>query len=98
MPNCVYSSSWKASGIFAALPSQEGFESDWPGTKFQFFKIDFLRNFPTVLESLFNKVPGLNAGNFIKKRLQRSCFPVNIAKFLRITSSIEHLRWLLLSA
>ena len=97
MPNCVYSSSWKASGIFAALPSQEGFESDWPGTKFQFFKIDFLRNFPTVLESLFNKVSGLNAGNFIKKRLQRSCFPVNIAKFLRITSSIAHLRWLLLS-
>ena len=31
-----------------------------------------------MLESLFNKVTG-----FIKKRLQHSFFPVNIAKFLR---------------
>ena len=36
----------------------------------------------TVLESLFNKVADL-AYNFIKRRLQHSCFPVNIAKFLR---------------
>ena len=36
-----------------------------------------------VLESLFNKVAGLKACNFIKKRLQYSCFPVNIAKMLR---------------
>ena len=48
-----------------------------------------------VLESLFNKVPGLQACNFIKKRLQQRCFPVNIAKFLRTASFIEHLRLLL---
>ena len=36
-----------------------------------------------VLESLFNKAAGLKACNFIKKRLQHRCFPVNIAKFLR---------------
>ena len=49
-----------------------------------------------ALESLFNKVPVLQACNFIKKRLQQSCFPVNIAKFLRTLFFIEHLRWLLL--
>ena len=36
-----------------------------------------------MLESLSNKVTGLKAGNFIKKRLQYMCFPVNIAKFVR---------------
>ena len=36
------------------------------------------------MESLFNKVAGLKACNFIKKRLQHRCFLVNIAKFLRI--------------
>ena len=36
-----------------------------------------------VLESLFSKVASLEACNFIKKRLQHRCFPVNIAKFLR---------------
>ena len=35
-----------------------------------------------VLESLFNK--GHQVCNFIKKRLQHRCFPVIIAKFLRI--------------
>ena len=35
------------------------------------------------LESLFNKVAGLEVWDFIKKRLQLSCFPLNIAKFLR---------------
>ena len=38
----------------------------------------------------------LQASNFIKKRFQNMCFPVNIAKFLRTASFIEHLRWLLL--
>ena len=37
-----------------------------------------------VLESLFNKAAGLQVCNFIKKRLQHRCFPVIIAKFLRI--------------
>ena len=34
-----------------------------------------------VLKSLFNKVAGHQVYNFIKKRLQQRCFPVNIAKF-----------------
>ena len=37
----------------------------------------------TVLDFLFNKVAVLKAYNFIKKRLQHRCFPVNIAKILR---------------
>ena len=36
-----------------------------------------------VLESLLDKVPILQACNFIKKRLQHSCFPVKFAKYLR---------------
>ena len=42
----------------------------------------------TVLESLFNKVAGLKACNFIKKKLQHRCFPVNLvlgATFLQNT-------------
>ena len=51
-----------------------------------FFKIDKIRNMyrkTLVLESLFNKVAGLKAWNFIKKSLQHSCFPANIEKLLR---------------
>ena len=36
-----------------------------------------------ALESLLNKVTGLEACNFIKKGLKHRCFPVNTAKFLR---------------
>ena len=36
-----------------------------------------------VLESLFNKIAGLEAYDFIKKTLQHRCFPVKLAKFLR---------------
>ena len=36
-----------------------------------------------ALESLFNNVSGLQACNFIKKRLRHRCVPVNIAKFLK---------------
>ena len=50
-----------------------------------------------VLESLFNIVAGLTACNLIKKRLQHSCFPVNIAKFPRTAFLIEPLRWILLT-
>ena len=52
-------------------------------------KIYVLKNFANstgkkpILESLFNKVAGLQACIFIKKRLQHRCFPVNIAKSLR---------------
>ena len=37
-----------------------------------------------MLESLFKNVTGLKACNFIKKRTQDKCFPVNIAKFLTL--------------
>ena len=37
----------------------------------------------------------LKACNFIEKRLQHRCFPVNTAKFLRTAFFIEHLWWLL---
>ena len=36
-----------------------------------------------MLESLFNKVAGLQVCNFIKKRLQHKCFPVNIEQLLK---------------
>ena len=49
-----------------------------------------------MLDSLFNKVAGLQTCNFIKKWLQHRCFPVNVANFIRTAFSIEHLRWLLL--
>ena len=41
-----------------------------------------LRKTP-VLESLLNKAAGLQACNFIKKRLQHRYFPVKFAKLLR---------------
>ena len=52
------------------------------------FEIGVLKvcNIPTktpVLESLFSKVASLEAYKCIAKRLQHSCFPVNIANFLR---------------
>ena len=37
-----------------------------------------------VLGSHFDKAAGLQFFNFIKKRFQHRCFPVIIAKFLRI--------------
>ena len=54
-----------------------------------FFKIGVLKNFAIftekrVLKPLFNKVAGLKACNFNKKRPQDRCFLVNITKFLRI--------------
>ena len=49
----------------------------------------------SVFESLFNRVAGLKACNFIKNRLQHMCFPVNTKKLLRTAFLIEHLRWLL---
>ena len=49
-----------------------------------------------MLKSLFNKVAGLKACNFVKKRLQHRCFPVNIAKCLRTAFFKKHLRWMLL--
>ena len=45
-----------------------------------------------MLESLFNKVAGWKAYNFIKKRLQHRCFPVNIAKIFKNTYLEKHLQ------
>ena len=50
-----------------------------------------------VVESLSDKVSGLQACNFVKKRLQHRCLPVNIAKFLRIPILKNICEWLLLS-
>ena len=36
-----------------------------------------------ALEPLFNKVAGLQAYNFIKRRVRHSCFPVKFVKLLR---------------
>ena len=52
-----------------------------------------IRNFlkkTTVLESLFNKVAGLQPCRFTEKRLQHRCFPVHIANFLR-TSILKNI-------
>ena len=43
-----------------------------------------------VLEFLFHKVADLRPATFLKKRLQQSCFPVNIAIFLRTRINEEH--------
>ena len=36
-----------------------------------------------VLECVFNKAVGLHPINLLKRRLQRKCFPVNFAKFIK---------------
>ena len=46
-------------------------------------KIHKIHRKTPVFQSLFNKVAGLQACNFIKKRLQHSCFPAKFANFLR---------------
>ena len=50
-----------------------------------------------MLESLFNKAAGLKACNSIKKRLQHSCFPVKLAKFLKTPVFTEEFQLLLLT-
>ena len=51
----------------------------------------------SVLESISNKAAGLKVCNSIKKRLQHSCLPVKLAKFLKTTFSKQEFRWLLLT-
>ena len=49
-----------------------------------------------VLESLLNKVAGMKACSFIKKTLQHSCFPGNMANFLKVPilkNIIDHCSW-----
>ena len=50
-----------------------------------------------ALESLFNKVAGLKACDFVKKRLQYRCYPVNTANFLRTHILKNICEWLLLN-
>ena len=55
--------------------------------------LKFFRKFQlktSVVEFLFNKVAALKARNFIKKKLQHRCFPVNIAKFLRTSFFLQN--------
>ena len=58
-----------------------------------FFKKDVLKNFANFAEEylcwslFFNKVTGLRACSFIKKRPQHRCVPVKLAKFY------DHLFW-----
>ena len=53
-----------------------------------------LKHRKTVLGSLFNKVAGHQASNFIKKRIQHRYFLVNIGKFVR-TPILENIwEWL----
>ena len=49
---------------------------------YKWMKVCNIHRKTPVLESLFNKVARLEAYKFMKKRLQRRCFPVNIANFL----------------
>ena len=51
----------------------------------------------SVLESIFNKAAGLKVCNSIKKRLQRSCLPAKLAKFLKTPYFTDEFQWLLLT-
>ena len=50
-----------------------------------------------MLKSLFNIVAGLQACNFITKRLHNRCLPVNIAKFFKTSVLKDICEWLLLN-
>lgn len=61
-----------------------------------FLKFSQLSQENTCFGDFCNKVAGLKAATLLWKGLHQSCFPVNIAKFSRAASCMEHLRWLLL--
>ena len=56
------------------------------------------RNFAkfTGKQSPESLVPEPRPATLLKKRLWHTCFPLNLAKFLRIFFFTEHFRWLLL--
>ena len=61
-----------------------------------FFTKVFLKNFAIFTGKhrvgvFFNEAADQKFRNFIKRRLQHRCFPVNIAKFSRTAFFIEHL-------
>ena len=66
------------------------------------FKISVLKKFRNihkklpVLESIFNKVAGLKASNFIKKETPAEVFLREYCGSFKKQLFLEHLRWLLL--
>ena len=62
-----------------------------------FLKISQYSHWNTCVGVSFNKVAGLKACNFNKRRLQNRCFLVNIAKFLRAPILKNICEWLLLN-
>ena len=58
-----------------------------------FYKKDVLKNFTKFTEK---HLCHTFFTTFLKKRLWHRCFPVNLVKFSRTPSFIEHVRWLLL--
>ena len=66
-----------------------------------FFKIGVLKIFENFRRNIcvgvfLNKVTGLQACKFIKKKLQHRCFRVKFPKFLITSFFTKRLRWLLL--
>ena len=61
-----------------------------------YYKFPNIHKKISVLESLFNKVTGLMACNFIKRGPQNRCFPMKITKCSRKGFFMEHLPCLLL--
>ena len=54
-------------------------------------KFDNIHRKTPALQSIFNKVAGLQVSNFIKKRFQYKCSSVNIAKNFKNIFFKEHL-------
>ena len=71
---------WNGFCLYYALHNSRNSRSQ------MFFRIGVLKNCSNVyrktplLDSLFNKIAGLQTYNLIKKKLQHKCFSVNIAK------------------
>ena len=95
-------------GSFTAFPSKLFFKKNWSRNHIfthcrsscweVFCKKLFLEICQNLQENTCGRVSfSIKLQALLKKRLWRRCFPVNFAKFLRITFLIEHLRWLFLT-
>ena len=80
--------------VFGAFLQRDIFSFPQKQPSFPWKLRDIHRKTP-VLESLFNKVTGLQC-NFIKMRPQQRCFPVDIAKFFRAPILKKICEWLLM--
>ena len=60
-------------------------------SKYVFLKVSQIAQKNTCVESVFNKVAGLKASNFIKQRIHRRCFPVKFSKIFDKTFNSKHL-------